>query len=111
MSEIPDKRRRTDLDLFVLALIADGVATPYELKQHAGLSPGATIPALDRLLQTGMVRQDKPGARGRIEYLVTRAGAKSLRTSWHALVEKGPSGDLDSDLRVALLACWSGWRS
>ena len=108
MSEISDKRRRTDLDLFVLALIADGVATPYELKQHAGLSPGATIPALDRLLAAGMVRQGKPGTRGRIEYQVTSAGAKSLRSSWQALIEKGPTGDPDSDLRVALVALWIG---
>jgi hypothetical protein len=24
------------------------------------------------------------------------------------LIDKGPNGDLESDLRVALLACWSG---
>src|SRR3954454_16452382 len=101
MSETPDRRRRTDLDLFVLALIADGVATPYELKQHAGLSPGATIPALDRLLLAGMVRQGKPGPRGRIEYRVTRAGAKNLATCWKEFLEKAPSGDLEGDLRVA----------
>ncbi len=29
MSETRDKRRRTDLDLFVLALIDGGVSTPY----------------------------------------------------------------------------------
>jgi hypothetical protein len=29
MSETHDKRRRTDLDLFVLALIDGGVSTPY----------------------------------------------------------------------------------
>ena len=31
MSQTRDKRRRTDLDLFVLALIGGGVSTPYEL--------------------------------------------------------------------------------
>jgi len=35
MSANSDKRRRGDLDLFVLALIASGVATPYELKTAA----------------------------------------------------------------------------
>ena len=36
MSETRDKRRRTDLDLFVLALIADGISTPYELQKWRG---------------------------------------------------------------------------
>jgi hypothetical protein len=43
MSEIRDKRRRTDLDLFVLALIDGGVSTPYELQKAAGLSQGAAV--------------------------------------------------------------------
>jgi DNA-binding PadR family transcriptional regulator len=106
MSETRDKRRRTDLDLFVLALIDGGVSTPYELQKAAGLSQGATIPALQRLLKARLVRQGKPGARGRIDYKVSAAGKKLLRDGWLPLIEAGPSGDLDSDLRVALLAIW-----
>src|SRR5580658_8867401 len=98
MSETPDKRRRTDLDLFVLALIDSGVSTPYELQKSAGLSQGATIPALLRLLEAGVVRQGKPGARGRADYKVNAAGRKVLKTGWRRLVEAGPSGDIDSDL-------------
>jgi hypothetical protein len=60
MSETRDKRRRIDLDLFALALIS----TPYELQKAAGLSQGATVPALQRLLAARLVRQGKPGARG-----------------------------------------------
>jgi DNA-binding PadR family transcriptional regulator len=108
MSETPDKRRRTDLDLFVLALIDGGVSTPYELQKTAGLSQGATIPALRRLLEARFVRQGKPGARGRTDYKVNAAGKKLLRDGWLPLIEAGPSGDLDSDLRVALLAIWGG---
>jgi DNA-binding PadR family transcriptional regulator len=104
MSETPDKRRRTDLDLFVLALINGGVSTPYELQKAAGLSQGATIPALQRLLAARLVRQEKPGARRRTDYKATAAGKKLLRDGWLPLIEAGPSGDLDSDLRVALLA-------
>ena len=37
MSETRDKRRRTDLDLFVLALIADGISTPYKLQRSASV--------------------------------------------------------------------------
>ena len=43
MSETRDKRRRTDLDLFVLALIDGGVSTPYELQKAAGLSPAFAV--------------------------------------------------------------------
>jgi DNA-binding PadR family transcriptional regulator len=106
MSETPDKRRRTDLDLFVLALIDGGVSTPYELQKAAGLSQGATSPALQRLLETRFVRQGKPGVRGRTDYKVTDAGRRLLKNGWLPLIEAGPSGDVDSDLRVALLAIW-----
>jgi hypothetical protein len=44
MPEARDKRHRTDLDLFILALIDSGVSTPHELQKMAGLSRGATIP-------------------------------------------------------------------
>ena len=104
MSETRDKRRRTDLDLFVLALIDSGVSTPYELQKAAGLSQGATVPALRRLLDARFVRQGKPSARGRIDHQVTAAGKRLLKDGWLALIEEGPSGDVDSDLRVALLA-------
>lgn len=104
MPELRDKRRKTDLDLFVLALIHCGVATPYALQMSAGLSPGATIPVLLRLAEAGLVLQGRPGSRGRTEHRVTPAGKKLLKTGWRSLIEEGPSGDLDSDLRVALLA-------
>jgi DNA-binding PadR family transcriptional regulator len=104
MFEGPDKRRRTDLDLFVLALIDGGVSTPYELQKAAGLSQGATIPALQRLLEARLVRQGRPGVRRRTNYKVTAAGRKMLKAGWLPLIDAGPSGDIDSDLRVALLA-------
>jgi DNA-binding PadR family transcriptional regulator len=108
MSQTHDKRRRTDLDLFILALIDGGVSTPYELQKTAGLSQGATIPALQRLLKARLVSQGKPGARRRIDYKVTAAGSKALKAGWLPLVKAGPSGDIDSDLRLALLALWGG---
>jgi DNA-binding PadR family transcriptional regulator len=108
MSETRDKRRRTDLDLFVLALIDSGVSTPYELQKTAGLSQGATIPALQRLLDARLVRQGKPGSRGRTDHQITAAGKRLLKDGWLALIEEGPSGDIDSDLRVALLALLGG---
>ena len=106
MPETRDKRRGTDLDLFVLALIDCGLSTPYEFQKAAALSQGATIPALQRLLESRFVRQGKPGARRRTNYKVSAAGKKLLRDGWLPLIEAGPSGDVDSDLRVALLAIW-----
>jgi DNA-binding PadR family transcriptional regulator len=108
MPQTRDKRRKTDLDLFVLALIDGETSTPYELQKSAGLSQGATIPALQRLLDARLVCQGKPGPRGRTDYKVTAAGKRLLKEGWLALIEDGPSGDIDSDLRVALLALMGG---
>jgi DNA-binding PadR family transcriptional regulator len=95
-------------DLFVLALIESGISTPYELKTAAGLSPGATIQALRRLFEGGLIVQGKPGLRGRTDHKVTAEGRRYLNRGWKDLMVDGPSGDLDADLRVALLAIWVG---
>lgn len=108
MSETRDKRRKSDLDLFVLALISSGVSTPYALQKEAGLSPGATIPAIQRMMDAGLIRQGEPGPRGRTDARVTASGKKQLKNGWRALIDEGPSGDLDADLRVALMAISEG---
>jgi DNA-binding PadR family transcriptional regulator len=108
MSETRDRRRKSDLDLFVLALINSGVSTPYTLQKEAGLSPGAAIPVIQRLLQAGLIRQGKPGLRGRTECRITASGRNQLKSGWRSLIDEGPSGDLDADLRVALLAISEG---
>lgn len=108
MSETRDKRRKSDLDLFVLALINEGVSTPYALQKEAGLSPGATIPAIQRMLDAGLIRQGRPGSRGRTDSRISAAGKKVLKDGWRALINEGPSADLDADLRVALLAISQG---
>src|ERR1700758_2009670 len=108
MSKSRSKRQRIDLDLFLLALIESGISTPYDFQRAASLSPGATIPSLQRLLEARFVRQGKPGPRGRTDHRITPAGKKQLKTAWRTLLDDGPSGDLDADLRVALLALWAG---
>jgi DNA-binding PadR family transcriptional regulator len=108
VQEPRDKRRRSDLDVFVLALVESGVSTPYELKTAAGLSPGATIPALARLLKARLIHQGESGPRGRTDHKITTEGRRYLRSAWKELIEDGPSGDLDADLRVALLALFVG---
>jgi DNA-binding PadR family transcriptional regulator len=99
-----DKRRRSDLRAFVIALLLEGISTPYELQSLAGLSPGATIPILQSLVEDAYVKAGKPGTRGRVAYVVTSKGKKWLETVWLSLLQEGPSGDLDSDLRVFLIA-------
>lgn len=104
MPQTRDRRRRGDLDIFLLALVSSGLANPYALQKAARLSPGATIPALERLVEAGYVRQAKPGPYGRTDHQITPEGRKYLKIGWRGLIEDGPSGDLDADLRVALLA-------
>lgn len=103
-----DKRRRRDLDLFVLALIENGVTTPYGLQIGAGVSPGASIPALRRLVTAGWASAGKPGSRGRTDHMITAAGRRHLQGGWRELIEEGPTGDADADLRIALLALFVG---
>ena len=108
MATKPDKRQRSDLDAFVLALLIDGIATPYEMQSLAGISPGASIPALQRLVAAAHARASKPGSRNRVAFNVTAKGKKWLDAAWLSLVEAGPTGDFDSDLRIFLLAIYKG---
>jgi DNA-binding PadR family transcriptional regulator len=92
----------------VIALLLEGVSTPYELQSLAGLSPGATIPILQSLVEDGYVRAGRPGSRGRVAYVATGKGKKWLESIWLSLLREGPNGDLDSDLRVFLIAIRAG---
>lgn len=92
----------------MLALVDGGVSTPYELKTAAGLSPGATIPVLRRLMDSRLIVPERPGNRGRMNHKITADGRRHLESGWQGLIDGGPSGDLDADLRVALLALWIG---
>jgi DNA-binding PadR family transcriptional regulator len=74
------------------------------MQSLAGLSPGATIPILQSLVEDGYVTAGKPGTRARVAYVVTSKGKKWLEAVWPSLLQEGPSGDLDSDLRVFLIA-------
>lgn len=103
-----DHRSKLDLELFVLALIRRGINTSYYLSETAGLSPGATIPALERLRKVGHVRPGKPGARGRMEFKITASGKQYLAPGWRPLLEASVPADLEAILRIASLALLSG---
>jgi len=54
---------------------------------------------------------DTRGPRSHTDYEITPEGLAHLKFDWRALIGNGPSGDLDADLRVALVAFWvSGHR-
>jgi DNA-binding PadR family transcriptional regulator len=102
-----DKRSRGDLDLFLLALIGQGISTPYDFLAKADLSPGATLPVLKRLQERGLVHRGETGARRRSAYQVTTKGQRHLATAASSLLDSEPS-DIEASFRVAVIALVSG---
>jgi DNA-binding PadR family transcriptional regulator len=108
LSTADDKRTRTDLDLFILALVNEGVATAYEMKVEAGLSPGATLPAITRLHNLGYISAGEVGARNRTQLTLSRSGRTFLKTSWKTLLNGPVPSDLDSIVRIVVLSHMQG---
>ena len=103
-----DKRAKLDLELFLIALIEREIDTPYLLHASAALSPGATIPVLNKLNASGYVQRGKPGLRGRAKYETTPAGLLHLRSGWRSLLDAPIPTDVDAILRIASLAILCG---
>ena len=103
-----DKRSKTDLEFFVLALVEHDVNTPYVLHTVAALSVGATLPVLDRLTKAGYVRRGPPGERRRTEYEITASGIRHLKSGWRPLFEARVPAGIEAVLRIATLAILSG---
>jgi DNA-binding PadR family transcriptional regulator len=98
---------RSNLELFVLALVQGGHSTPYELKTRAGLSLGSTVPVLARLEKDTLVKASEPGLRRSRKYSITAKGAKVLTQGWAEQLATRPN-DVDSILRIAFLAWLNG---
>jgi DNA-binding PadR family transcriptional regulator len=100
------------LDVFILSMLDRGAQTPYELQRTAGLSQGAAVPSLRRLLDAKLVtREDGLAAtnRPRHEYRLTPEGKKAARSGWKAHFQETSSGsDLDSLLRIVDMAIHYG---
>jgi DNA-binding MarR family transcriptional regulator len=100
------------LDVFVLSMLDRGAQTPYELQRTAGLSQGAAVPSLRRLLGAKLVmRKDGLAAtnRPRHAYSLTPDGKKAARTGWKVHFNEGSAGvDLDSLLRIVDMAAHYG---
>jgi DNA-binding PadR family transcriptional regulator len=100
----------SSLELFLLALIDSGLSTPYEFHSRAGISVGASLPALKKLLQQRLVSRGKAGDRRRMQYSLTAGGRAALNKS-----ELRPKEDVEEDiassLRVAILSDYLGSRA
>jgi DNA-binding PadR family transcriptional regulator len=99
----------SDLDLFLLALVQSGLATPYDLKAKAGLSVGSTAPVLKRLENGGLIYGAKRGKRNSRRFEITKSGQKKLKSDWQALLEGQPT-DFDTILRIIYIAWLLGRR-
>jgi DNA-binding PadR family transcriptional regulator len=97
----------TSLELFILAMVQQGLTTPYELKTRASLSLGSTVPALFRLEKSGLVKASEAGARRSRNFSITAKGTKALVPGWKEQLTEEHT-DLDSILRVAYLAWQHG---
>jgi DNA-binding MarR family transcriptional regulator len=105
-------KRLSSLELFVLSCFDRGLETPYDLQRKAGLSLGATTPALKRLLKAGLLKksiQNTATKRPRHHYSLTATGRGAARSGWKAyFAEPVPPNDTDSLLRVFDMAMHYG---
>ncbi len=98
----------SSLEVFLLALIDSGLSTPYEFYSRAGISVGASLPALKSLLRQKLVSRGKASHRGRMSYGLTGSGRAALK-NWSTIqASKHESGDMASALRLSTLAYFLG---
>jgi DNA-binding PadR family transcriptional regulator len=95
-------RERTNLEIFVLAAVEGGLDTAYDLNRFADLSVGATLPLMERLERSGLLRS-KGGPRGSKQYSLTVAGRSQLQRSWRKLLGEIPR-EFEAILRIGYVA-------
>jgi DNA-binding PadR family transcriptional regulator len=101
------KASLTSLELLLLALVEQGCNTPYRLKEVAGISVGAALPALNRLRNRGLLERAAQSARNKQEFEVTAVGKKAIASETKRLLSElktAQSSDAESVLRLAALA-------
>jgi DNA-binding PadR family transcriptional regulator len=100
-------RLLSSLDVFLLALINSGVTTVYAIREQAGISVGASRPALQRLKKLGLVEEGEVEARNKIAFRLTRRGRRAKVVGFNRLLEEfrsNPPSEPESILRIAALA-------
>ena len=100
------------LDLYILAKLDQGLQTPYDLQRHAGLSLGATVPAMRRLVREKLVSRAEgltATRRPKHAYNLTKTGKEKAEKGWKEYVQKNvPPADLDALLRLVDVALQYG---
>src|SRR5512144_1831661 len=100
----------TSLDLFILTLLKYGINTPYTMAAQAGVSLGASLPAIRRLVAERLIKETPRGPRGRREFQLTKSGEKAMdrldQVLDAALLQ--PPRDIESILRFSACAIGSG---
>lgn len=100
----------TTLEILLLALVDQGWKTPFRLKEAAGISVGAALPALKRLQGRGLLKRAEVAARNKQEYELTAVGKKAMTSELKWLLKEyreAPHNDAESALRLATLAFFS----
>ncbi len=108
MTLAADRRARDDLDLFLLALISQGVDTPYRMQSLAGISQGTSLQAMKRLLENGLIRSGAEGSRRRKTWSLTRAGRNRLQRDSRPRASQSPvNSNFEGLLRTALMMAFA----
>jgi DNA-binding PadR family transcriptional regulator len=98
---------RSDLELFVLALVKQGLSTKYDLREKAGVSLGSTVPVLERLEAEHLIKGSEKGLRRSRRFSITDKGSKALSQGWAEYLAMRQN-DIDSILRIIYLAWLNG---
>ncbi len=102
-----DRRAREDLDLFLLALISQGIDTLYRMQSLAGISQGTSLQAIQRLFEHGLIRSSAEGSRRRKTWSLTRAGRSRLQRAYRPRASQDPiNSNFEGLLRTALLTAF-----
>jgi len=98
------------LELFVLAMLRQGLTTPYRLMVDGSVSLGASRPVLRRLEQAGLVRKGSRGGRRKQEFNLTATGRAALSRGLRNLPASAMPADAESVLRLVALMVVYGQR-
>ena len=99
------------LELYLLSLIDRGLRSKYDLQRQGGVSLGSSSPALMRLVESKLIRQqpsEQGSGRPRQQLSLTPSGRKAVRTGWRAPLANDSDADLEAIMRVADMAIHYG---
>jgi DNA-binding PadR family transcriptional regulator len=93
---------RSNLEIFLLALLQADLHTPYDMMSKADISLGSSLPALERLAEAGLVQVSLGESRATKLFTLTDTGTITLENEWKRVVAD-TGNDVDSIIRAATL--------